>query len=190
MSDKHNPPAPQFKEPAPKHPPGPHPESTGGKPHDEHKGGSQASPKSDPTRDQPHADTARDPGSDPKAAPLVRPTETLPVEPTGPQGAGDPVGHARHAESDEERQKIEAMEYGKPAPAGSRHYVAGQPVNEEEYRRTEDEANRLAQAGKAQRTEAEKRMAENTPGDPDYHPADPDKRDTPKALGEEKESRR
>ena len=114
--------------------------------------------------------------------PLVRETETLPVEahPGDEQGKrGEPVGHARHAETPEEVEKISAMEgFGtnsdrKVPPPGSRHYVAGQPVNDEEWEKTEREANRLAEAGRAQRTEAEKRMAENTPGDPDYHPAGP-----------------
>ena len=126
--------------------------------------------------------------------PLVRPTETLPVAAnTDPRG--EPVGHARHAESPEEVEKIQAMEgFGdnndrKVPPPGSRHYVAGQPVNDEEYEKTEAEATRLAAAGKAQRSEAEQRMAENTPGDPDYHPADPDKRDTPQAQGQDPNKR-
>ena len=77
----------------------------------------------------------------------------------------------------------------KVPPPGSRHYVAGQPVNDEEWEKTENEANRLAQAGREQRTEAEQRMKENTPGDPDYHPADPDKRDTPQAQGQDRDKR-
>ena len=128
--------------------------------------------------------------------PLVRETETLPVE-AHPGGAdrGEPVGHARHAETPEEVEKISAMEgFGassdrKVPPPGSRHFVAGQPVSDEEWEKTENEANRLAQAGREQRNEAEKRMAENTPGDPDYHPADPDKRDTDQALGHDPNKR-
>jgi hypothetical protein len=108
--------------------------------------------------------------------PLVRETETLPVKAHIGKERGDPVGHARHAETPEEVAKIEAMEMREAnrrvPPPGSRHYVAGQPVNDEEYQRTEGEANRLADAGLRQRTEAEQRMKENTPGDPDYHPAD------------------
>ena len=77
----------------------------------------------------------------------------------------------------------------KVPPPGSRHYVAGQPVDDEEWEKTENEANRLAQAGREQRTEAEQRMKENTPGDPDYHPADPDKRDTPQAQGQDRDKR-
>ncbi len=124
--------------------------------------------------------------------PLVRQTETLPVAAnTDPRG--EPVGHARHAETPEELEKIQAMEgFGsdrKVAPPGSRHYVAGQPVNDEEYEKTEAEANRLAEAGRAQRNEAEKRMAENNPDDPDYHPADIDKRDTDQALGRDPNKR-
>ena len=127
--------------------------------------------------------------------PLVRETETLPVE-AHPGKKDEPVGHARHAETPEEVEKISAMEgFGseksdrKVPPPGSRHYVAGQPVNDEEWEKTEAEANRLAAAGRAQRNEAEKRMAENTPGDPDYHPADPDKRDTDQALGRDPNKR-
>ena len=133
-----------------------------------------------------HAATTRGEHVDPVLGtvdPLVRETETLPVEahPGDEQGKrGEPVGHARHAETPEEVEKISAMEgFGtnsdrKVPPPGSRHYVAGQPVNDEEWEKTEREANRLAEAGRAQRTEAEQRIAENTPGDPDYHPADPD----------------
>ena len=121
--------------------------------------------------------------------PLRRETETLPVEAHPGPDRDEPVGHARHAETPEEVEKIAAMEgFGsdksdrKVPPPGSRHYVAGQPVDDEEWERTENEANRLAEAGRAQRTEAEKRMAANNPGDPDYHPADPDHRD-PQAGG-------
>ena len=129
--------------------------------------------------------------------PLVRETETLPVEAhPGDRGErGEPVGHARHAETPEEVEKLSAMEgFGassdrKVPPPGSRHFVAGQPVNDEEWEKTENEANRLAEAGRAQRNEAEQRMAENTPGDPDYHPADPDKRDTDQALGHDPNKR-
>jgi hypothetical protein len=113
--------------------------------------------------------------------PLVRQTETLPTAANPLRDREAPVGLARHAETPEEVEKINIMEHSKIPPPGSRHFVAGQPVNEEEYDRTEGEANRLAEAGRAQRTEAEARMAANTPGDPDYHPADPDKRDTPAA---------
>ena len=137
----------------------------------------------------------RDPVLD-TVEPLKRETETLPVEPhPGGERRGEPVGHARHAETREEVEKISAMEgFGassdrKVPPPGSRHYVAGQPVDDEEWEKTEAEANRLAEAGRAQRTEAEQRMKENTPGDPDYHPADPDKRDTPQALGQDPDKR-
>lgn len=127
--------------------------------------------------------------------PLKRETETLPVA-AHPGGKGEPVGHARHAETPEEVEKISAMEgFGsdksdrKVPPPGSRHFVAGQPVDDEEWEKTESEANRLAAAGREQRTEAEQRMKENTPGDPDYHPADPDKRDTPQAQGQDRDKR-
>ena len=139
----------------------------------------------------------RDPST---VEPLLRPTETLPVAPTGrtlsfsgSEGKSldkeDPVGFARHAESPEEVEKINVYEHSKIPPPGSRHYVAGQPVNEEEYNKTEEEATRLASAGRAQRTEAEQRMKENTPGDPDYHPADPDHRD-PKGTGDVEAARK
>jgi hypothetical protein len=106
---------------------------------------------------------------------------TLPVEPKTP--AGEPVGPARHAETAEEVAKIQDMERSKIPPPGSRNYVAGQPVNEEEFEQTQAEANRLADAGKAQRSEAERRVAENNPFDPDYHPVDPDHPDTSKSRG-------
>ena len=127
--------------------------------------------------------------------PLKRETETLPVQAHPGPDRGEPVGHARHAETPEEVEKISAMEgFGassdrKVPPPGSRHYVAGQPVDDEEWEKTEREANRLADAGREQRTEAEQRMKENTPGDPDYHPADPDKRDTPQAQGQDRDKR-
>ena len=118
-----------------------------------------------------------------------RETETLPVQAhPGGDDRGDPVGHARHAETPEEVEKISAMEgFGASSnrrvpPPGSRHYIAGQPVDDEEWEKTEREANRLADAGKRQRDEAEKRIAENNRGDPNYHPADPDHRD-PQAGG-------
>jgi hypothetical protein len=119
--------------------------------------------------------------------PLKRETETLPVQAHPGPDRGEPVGHARHAETPEEVEKISAMEgFGsderKVPPPGSRHFVAGQPVDDEEWEKTENEANRLADAGRAQRTEAEKRLAANNPGDPDYHPVDPDHRD-PQAGG-------
>jgi hypothetical protein len=63
------------------------------------------------------------------------------------------------------------MEHSKIPLPGSRDYVAGQPVSEEEAAQTQAEADRLAQAGKAQRSEAEKRIAENDPSDPNYDPS-------------------
>ena len=176
MADKHTPaPTPAKDVPGQKHPP-------------------QNPPKDSPPQQQGQqrpreAQQHQDPmGS---TQPLRRETETLPVEPH-PEAKGDPVGHARHAETPEEVEKIKYMEGTsgqKVAPPGSRNYVAGQPVDDEEFDKTENEANRLAQAGREQRTEAEQRMKENTPGDPDYHPADPDKRDTPQALGQDKDKR-
>lgn len=184
----HSGPAAHVKETeTPKHAPSPniqsanqrHPGSQGDKPSDDKSG-------TDKTQ---HAGTSanRDPLGAEK--PFRRETETLPVEAEGLDGPkgdrrGDPVGHARHAETPEELEKIRYME-GKDTkvpPPGSRNYVAGQPVDDEEYDKTEREAGNLAQAGRAQRTEAEKRMAEANPGDPDYHPADPDHRD-PQAGG-------
>lgn len=94
---------------------------------------------------------------------------TLPVEAKAP--AGEPVGHARHAETAEQAAKIQEMEHSKIPLPGSRDYVAGQPVSEEEAAQTQAEADRLAQAGKAQRSEAEKRIAENDPSDPNYDPS-------------------
>ncbi len=150
----------------------------------------QKAPPSSNLKDEPHKGASAQPSkaSDPVPThdpsvvqPVVRPTETLPVQ-ANRQVGGEPVGHARHAETPEEVEKINIMEHSKIPPPGSRNYVAGQPVNEEEYDRTEEEANRLAEAGRRQRTEAEQRMRENTPGDPDYHPVDPDHRD-PNAGG-------
>ena len=148
-------------------------------------------PAGAPPRQQ-HTSKASDPvpNRDPdEVEPLVRPTETLPtdVHAGQPSRGEEPVGLARHAETQEEVDKLNIMEHSKIPPPGSRHYTAGQPVNEEEYDRTEREANRLADAGRAQRTEAEQRMAERTPGDPDYHPSDPDKRDTPQAQSPPKD---
>ena len=195
MTDnKHNTPTPP-KNPV-KEPPPAHPASPTATRKDEP---IRAATPQTPTPNQPAG--SRTPGSgahvDPVLGttdPLVRQTETLPVAAnTDPRG--DPVGHARHAETQEEVEKISAMEgFGassdrKVPPPGSRHYVAGQPVSDEEWEKTENEANRLADAGRAQRNEAEKRMAENTPGDPDYHPADPDKRDTDQALGHDPNKR-
>jgi len=139
----------------------------------------------------PHGADPRKAGVDPGAVPpLVRPTETLPTDPhAGKPQTGEPVGLARHAETEDEVERLDVMEHSKVPPPGSRNYVAGQPVNEEEYERTEAEANRLAEAGRAQRTEAEQLMKENTPGDPDYHPADPDHRDTPQAQGQDRDKR-
>jgi hypothetical protein len=184
MTDKHNPPKPPVKDmPGQKHPPQNPP--------------TQQPPQQGQTPRSPQQGSStahRDPvlGT---TEPLRRETETLPVEPH-PDAKGEPVGHARHAETPEEVEKIAAMEgFGddksdrKVPPPGSRHYVAGQPVDDEEWEKTENEANRLAQAGKEQRTEAEQRMKENTPGDPDYHPADPDKRDTPQAQGQDRDKR-
>ena len=184
MTDKHNPPKPPVKDvPGQKHPP-------------------QNPPKSDPPQQQQRNTRPAQGGSsehrDPVLGtvdPLKRETETLPVEAHPGPKQGEPVGHARHAETKEEVEKISAMEgFGensdrKVPPPGSRHYVAGQPVDDEEWEKTENEANRLAQAGREQRTEAEQRMKENTPGDPDYHPADPDKRDTPQAQGQDRDKR-
>jgi hypothetical protein len=81
---------------------------------------------------------------------------------------GEPVGHARHAETKEEAEAIKDVERAEIPPPGSRNYVAGQPVTPEELARTEDEAARLAEAGRKQRTEAEQRQAENDPLDRDY----------------------
>jgi hypothetical protein len=120
--------------------------------------------------------------------PLRRETETLPVAAHPGPDRDEPVGHARHAETPEEVEKISAMEgFGASSnrrvpPPGSPHYVAGQPVDDEEWEKTEREANRLAEKGREQRSEAEKRIAENNQGDPNYHPADPDHRD-PQAGG-------
>ena len=183
MTDKHNPPKPPVKDmPGQKHPPQNPP--------------TPSTPQGQrPTAPQPGAQPHRDPvlGT---TDPLKRETETLPVEAHPGADRGEPVGHARHAETPEEVEKIAAMEgFGseksdrKVPPPGSRHYVAGQPVDNEEWEKTEGEANRLAQAGREQRTEAEQRMKENTPGDPDYHPADPDKRDTPQAQGQDRDKR-
>ena len=155
-------------------------------------------PKNPPNPNMPKGDPAKGPQAsaqtdargggaprDPMGStePFRRETETLPVVPH-PEGKGEPVGHARHAESPEEVEKINYMEGrdSKVPPIGSRNYVAGQPVDDEEYERTEAEANRLAAAGKEQRTEAEKRIADANLGDPNYHPADPDHRD-PQAGG-------
>jgi hypothetical protein len=185
MTDKHNPPKPPVKDiPGQKHPP-------------------QNPPKDAPPQQQQRDTRPAQGGSsehrDPvlgTTEPLRRETETLPVEPHPGVDRGEAVGHARHAETPEEVEKISAMEgFGsdksdrKVPPPGSRHYVAGQPVDDEEWEKTEGEANRLAQAGREQRTEAEQRMKENTPGDPDYHPADPDKRDTPQAQGQDRDKR-
>ena len=191
MTDKHNTPPPPktpVKEPPPKHPASP----TATRKDEPIHPGAPNPPPNQPAGSRPagaHVDPVLG-----TTDPLVRPTETLPVAAnTDPRG--EPVGHARHAETPEEVEKISAMEgFGasserKVPPPGSRHYVAGQPVNDEEWEKTEDEANRLAAAGKEQRTEAEQRLAENTPGDPDYHPADPDKRDTPQALGHDPNKR-
>jgi hypothetical protein len=149
----------------------------------------------EPTPKSPQPPKATDPvpTHDPSVVqPVVRPTETLPTDVRAgkPNQGEEPVGLARHAETAEEVEKINIMEHSKIPPPGSRNYVAGQPVNEEEYERTEREANRLADAGRAQRTEEEQRMKENTPGDPDYHPADPDKRDTPQAQSPPKDHSR
>ena len=178
----HKPPPPPVREqPVPKHPPSPNIDKN-------------APPHPDaPDAPKGSSSEHRDPvlGT---VDPLVRETETLPVR-AHADARGEPVGHARHAETQEEVEKISAMEgFGASSnrrvpPPGSRHYVAGQPVNDEEWERTENEANRLAEAGRAQRTEAEQRMKANTPGDPDYHPADPDKRDTPQALGKDPDKR-
>ena len=179
MADPHKPPTPPVKDvPGQRHPPSPNiKDSTS--PHAMPKGGSSE-----------HRDPVLG-----TVDPLKRETETLPVE-AHPGERGEPVGHARHAETPEEVEKIAAMEgFGseksdrKVPPPGSRHYVAGQPVDDEEWEKTENEANRLAQAGREQRTEAEQRIKENTPGDPDYHPADPDKRDTPQAQGKDRDKR-
>ena len=184
MTDKHNPPKPPVKDmPGQRHPPQNPP--AGARP-------PQSPPPSTP-RTGPQGQH-QDPvlGT---TEPLKRETETLPVQAHPGPDRGEPVGHARHAETPEEVEKISAMEgFGassdrKVPPPGSRHYVAGQPVDDEEWEKTEAEANRLAQAGRAQRTEAEQRLKENTPGDPDYHPADPDKRDTPQAQGQDKDRR-
>jgi hypothetical protein len=105
--------------------------------------------------------------------PVVRPTETLPVEPRGLEDRKEAVKHARHAETPEELEKVEIYEHSKIPPPGSRNYVAGQPVNEDEYNKTQEEAAKLAQAGAAQRREAEKRSMEMSPGG-GYHPVDPD----------------
>jgi hypothetical protein len=122
---------------------------------------------------------------DPLAVPpVVRPTETLPVAATQP--GGEPVGHARHAESEEELARIREIEDADPPLPGSRNYVAGQPVNAEERDRTENEAHRLAAAGKAQREAAEELYRKTHPGE-DYVPADPDKRDTSQAQSPPKE---
>jgi hypothetical protein len=112
-------------------------------------------------------------------------TPTLPVGTREPPG--QPVGHARHAETAEEVEKILDVERAKIPPPGSRNYVAGQPVNEEEYEQTEEEANRLAEAGRAQRSEAERKIAENNPFDPNYHPVDPNYPDPDKTVGEPSE---
>jgi len=150
----------------------------------------QKAPPSPNLKDEPHKGAAAQPPKagdpvpthDPSVVqPVVRATETLPVQ-ANRQVGGEPVGHARHAETPEEIEKLNVMEHSKIPPPGSRNYVAGQPVNEEEYDRTQEEASRLAEAGRAQRTEAERRMAEANPGDPDYHPVDPDHRD-PNAGG-------
>jgi hypothetical protein len=103
------------------------------------------------------------------------------VEAKSPKG--EPIGHARHAETEEEAAKIRDRERADVPPPGSRNYVAGQPVNKEELEQTEDEAHRLAEKGRELRSEAEKRVAENTPGDPDYHPVDPDHPDPKKKRG-------
>jgi hypothetical protein len=107
--------------------------------------------------------------------PVVR-TGTLPVEARSPKG--DPVGHARHAETPEETKKVLDMERAIVPPPGSRNYVAGQPVNEEEYEQTQEEAARLAAKGRELRSDEEKQTAKNTPGDPDYDPDHPDHPDT------------
>jgi hypothetical protein len=140
--------------------------------HSGHKGSSHAPP----ARERGARGTVPEEGPQP----LVR-TETLPVSARIPKG--EPVGHARHAETKEEAEKILDVERAKIPPPGSRNYVAGQPVNEEEAAETEAEAARLAEAGRAQRTEAEKRIAENNPEDPDYHPVDPDHPDPGKRRG-------
>jgi hypothetical protein len=111
--------------------------------------------------------TYEDDESEPAERAAVR-TPTLPVGTKEPPG--QPVGHARHAETAEEVEKLLDMERAKIPPPGSRNYVAGQPVNEEEFEQTQAEAERLAETGKAQRSEAEKRVAENNPFDPNYDP--------------------
>ena len=84
-----------------------------------------------------------------------------PVEPK-PTGEGEPVQPARHAESQEEAEKRQHEKEGKVPPPGSRDYVAGQPVSEEERAETEGEADRLAKYGDAQHklTEDERKRRE------------------------------
>ena len=178
--NKHTPskPAPKDSFPA-KSPAHPAPSSSDPKPKTEGQQGQQGhvpGSKYDPNDPNRTAGYGKD--GDP-VEPVVRRTETLPTDPHAGQAVqrDEPVRMARHAETEEELEKIQDMEHSKIPPPGSRNYVAGQPVNEEEWERTEREANRLADAGRAQRTEAEQRMKENTPGDPDYHPVDPDHRD-------------
>ena len=91
--------------------------------------------------------------------PLRRETETLPVAAHPGPDRDEPVGHARHAETPEEVEKISAMEgFGASSnrrvpPPGSPHYVAGQPVDDEEWEKTEREANAsLKRQGAAQRS--------------------------------------
>lgn len=160
-----NVPAPPVREnPPQKAPPSPHLKDTSDtKSDDKSKEGSS-----------PPRTASAAPTSDPSVVqPVVRSTETLPVEPRGPDDRPEAVRHARHAEKPEEVEKLDVYEHSKVPPPGSRNYVAGQPVSEEERDATEEEATRLAEAGEKERREAEKRSREMS-GDDSYHPVDPD----------------
>lgn len=186
MADPHKPPpTPARENPPQKHNPSPGASPPAGAPaHPQQAPGTSGTPLRPPgaTPSQPRQPSSqasgapsRDPSGQPQ--PAVRPTETLPVQAksgVGDRQQGEPVRPARHAETPGELESLNYQEHSKIPPPGSRNYVAGQPVNEEEYEETENEANRLAEAGKQQRDEAEERSAAMNPGDPNYHPVDPE----------------
>lgn len=110
----------------------------------------------------PHPAAAAPPAAKPPAAPAATPKASTAPPPV--------VGQARSAET-KEQSEAAMKEIGEELPLpGSRNYVAGQPVDEEERDRTEAEATALGEAGKKAREKEDKEIADRIAENAKHNP--------------------